>query len=52
MSDLTQTRWLPVMMLVLSNVFMTFAWYGHRRFSAAAGLTPGGGGREVGGSNL
>lgn len=28
-TDLIQTRWLPVAMLVASNVFMTFAWYGH-----------------------
>ena len=26
---------LPVVMLVLSNVFMTFAWYGHLKFKAA-----------------
>ncbi len=26
---------LPVMMLLASNVFMTFAWYGHLRFKAA-----------------
>ena len=29
MNDLTQTRWLPIALLVGSNVFMTFAWYGH-----------------------
>jgi uncharacterized protein (DUF486 family) len=29
MSDLTQSRWLPVVLLTVSNVFMTFAWYGH-----------------------
>ena len=23
------SRWLPICMLVASNVFMTFAWYGH-----------------------
>ena len=28
-------RLLPVLMLVLSNVFMTFAWYGHLRFRSA-----------------
>lgn len=28
-SELMQTRWLPIVMLVASNVFMTFAWYGH-----------------------
>ena len=26
----------PVLMLVLSNVFMTFAWYGHLKFKGAA----------------
>ncbi|MBL8549089.1 MAG: DMT family protein [Hyphomonadaceae bacterium] len=26
----------PVLMLVLSNVFMTFAWYGHLRFKTSA----------------
>ena len=29
MNDLIQTRWLPIILLVLSNIFMTFAWYGH-----------------------
>ncbi|MDQ0316244.1 DMT family protein [Amorphus orientalis] len=28
-------KWLPVLLLCLSNVFMTFAWYGHLRFKAA-----------------
>ncbi len=26
---------LPIMMLIASNVFMTFAWYGHLKFKAA-----------------
>jgi hypothetical protein len=26
---------LPVLLLVLSNVFMTFAWYGHLKFKGA-----------------
>lgn len=26
---------LPILMLVASNVFMTFAWYGHLRFATA-----------------
>lgn len=26
---------LPIVLLVLSNVFMTFAWYGHLKFKAA-----------------
>lgn len=29
MSDLTQSRWFPIVLLTVSNVFMTFAWYGH-----------------------
>lgn len=29
----------PVFLLVLSNVFMTFAWYGHLKFKAAPLLT-------------
>ncbi len=27
---------LPVLMLLASNVFMTFAWYGHLKFKGAA----------------
>lgn len=27
-----QTRWLPIVLLTASNVFMTFAWYGHLKF--------------------
>jgi hypothetical protein len=26
---------LPVLMLVVSNVFMTFAWYGHLKFTSS-----------------
>ena len=29
MSEILQSRWLPLVLLVGSNVFMTFAWYGH-----------------------
>ena len=28
----TQSRWLPFVLLTLSNIFMTFAWYGHLKF--------------------
>ncbi|MCW3849247.1 DMT family protein [Sphingomonas sp. LB-2] len=28
-------RILPIAMLIASNIFMTFAWYGHLRFKAA-----------------
>ena len=27
---------LPILMLTVSNVFMTFAWYGHLRFKSSA----------------
>ena len=30
--DFTSSRWLPIVLLVCSNVFMTFAWYGHLKF--------------------
>ena len=29
MNALTQSRWLPIVLLTCSNFFMTFAWYGH-----------------------
>ena len=32
MNELIQSRWLPVVLLVGSNIFMTFAWYGHLNF--------------------
>jgi uncharacterized protein (DUF486 family) len=32
MNDLTQSRWLPIVLLICSNVFMTFAWYGHLKY--------------------
>ena len=32
MNDLLQNRWLPIFLLTASNVFMTFAWYGHLKF--------------------
>ena len=30
--NLTESRWLPVLLLTCSNIFMTFAWYGHLKF--------------------
>lgn len=30
------TLFLPVLLLTISNVFMTFAWYGHLRFRDSA----------------
>jgi uncharacterized protein (DUF486 family) len=32
MTQIVQSRWLPIVLLVCSNVFMTFAWYGHLKF--------------------
>jgi hypothetical protein len=32
MNSLSHSRWLPVILLTCSNVFMTFAWYGHLKF--------------------
>ena len=32
MTNLTQSRFLPFLLLTCSNVFMTFAWYGHLKF--------------------
>ncbi len=32
---LTESRWLPIVLLTTSNLFMTFAWYGHLKFKSA-----------------
>lgn len=32
MNEFTQSRWLPIALLAGSNIFMTFAWYGHLKF--------------------
>src|SRR3954453_23999924 len=32
MNQLTDSRWLPIVLLTFSNIFMTFAWYGHLKF--------------------
>ena len=34
MNTLLQSRWLPILMLVVSNIFMTIAWYGHLKHKA------------------
>ena len=34
MPDLIQSRWLPIVLLTCSNVFMTLAWYGHLKFKS------------------
>ncbi|WP_109575172.1 DMT family protein [Aminobacter sp. AP02] len=35
MAFLLSPKIFPVLMLIASNVFMTFAWYGHLKFKAA-----------------
>jgi hypothetical protein len=32
MDRIISSRWLPVVLLACSNVFMTIAWYGHLKF--------------------
>lgn len=29
---MTESRWLPVVLLTCSNIFMTIAWYGHLNY--------------------
>ena len=29
-----ESRWLPFVLLTCSNIFMTFAWYGHLKFKS------------------
>ena len=33
--DITSSRWLPIVLLICSNVFMTLAWYGHLKHKSA-----------------
>jgi uncharacterized protein (DUF486 family) len=35
MDMLLSPRVLPILLLICSNVFMTFAWYGHLKFTSA-----------------
>ncbi len=35
MNDLMQTRWLPIVLLICSNLFMTVAWYGHLKYKSS-----------------
>jgi hypothetical protein len=35
MRAFTQSRSLPILLLLCSNIFMTFAWYGHLKFKSA-----------------
>ena len=32
--NMTESRWLPIVLLVFSNIFMTCAWYGHLKFKS------------------
>ncbi len=32
--NFAESRWLPIVLLTFSNVFMTFAWYGHLKFKS------------------
>lgn len=36
MTTLLSPKILPILMLLVSNVFMTFAWYGHLKFKSSA----------------
>ena len=33
--DINSSRWLPIVLLTCSNIFMTFAWYGHLKFKSS-----------------
>ena len=35
MNSVMMSRWLPIGLLFCSNVFMTFAWYGHLKYKSA-----------------
>ena len=32
--NFTESRWVPIVLLTVSNGFMTFAWYGHLKFKS------------------
>ncbi|PPD14947.1 MAG: hypothetical protein CTY25_09155 [Methylobacterium sp.] len=34
--SLTPAHWMPIALLLVSNLFMTFAWYGHLKFKETA----------------
>ncbi len=34
MNDIMQSRWLPIVLLTCSNIFMTIAWYGHLKYKS------------------
>ena len=35
MTELIRSRWFPILLLTVANVFMTFAWYGHLKYKTA-----------------
>jgi uncharacterized protein len=35
MAILLSPKYLPIILLIASNVFMTFAWYGHLKFTSS-----------------
>lgn len=35
MTNLISSKWFPIVLLTVANVFMTFAWYGHLKHKAA-----------------
>ena len=35
MNALVESKWLPIVLLCGSNIFMTFAWYGQLKFKGA-----------------
>ena len=39
MSNWPTAAWLPILLLLGSNVFMTFAWYGHLKFKTTTLVT-------------
>jgi uncharacterized protein (DUF486 family) len=39
MTAFTQSRFTPMALLAISNIFMTFAWYGHLNYSKLKGGT-------------
>jgi uncharacterized protein len=42
MTEFTQSRLAPIALLFASNIFMTFAWYGHLKYSklSSGGIMP------------
>ncbi|MGD0087248.1 MAG: DMT family protein [Verrucomicrobiota bacterium] len=34
--NLTESRWLPIVLLTCSNLFMTVAWYGHLKYKGSS----------------